>query len=116
MPRTKNKQTDNNFFTDVYEVVRQIPKGRVTSYGAIGKFLGAKSSARMVGWAMYTCPKGLPAHRVVNSSGLLTAKHHFKTPETMANRLRKEGVKVLNDKIQRFNDYFWDPSTELTFD
>jgi methylated-DNA-protein-cysteine methyltransferase-like protein len=116
MPRTKNKQTDNNFFTDVYEVVRQIPKGRVTSYGAIGKFLGAKSSARMVGWAMYTCPKGLPAHRVVNSTGLLTAKHHFKTPDAMANRLRKEGVKVVNDKIQRLNDYFWDPSTELTFD
>lgn len=116
MPRTKNKQTDNNFFTDVYEVVRQIPKGRVTSYGAIGKFLGAKSSARTVGWAMGVSPRDVPAHRVVNSAGLLTAKHRFKTPETMANKLRKEGVKVVGDKIQRFNDYFWDPATELTFE
>lgn len=112
----KKKQSEPNFFDDVYAVVRLIPKGRATSYGAIAHYLGLKSSARMVGWAMYTCPKGLPAHRVVNSSGLLTAKHHFKTPNLMANLLRKEGVKVINDKIQHFNDVFWNPALELSLD
>lgn len=112
----KKKQSEPNFFDDVYAVVRLIPKGRATSYGAIAHYLGLKSSARMVGWAMYTCPKGLPAHRVVNSSGLLTAKHHFKTPTLMANLLRKEGVKVINDKIQHFNDVFWNPALELSLD
>src|SRR5688572_22088295 len=102
-----------NFFEDVYEVVRLIPKGRVTSYGAIAHYLGAKGSARMVGWAMHGCPKDVPAHRVVNSQGLLTGKVHFKTPTTMEKLLLKEGVKVVNDKIQHFNDLLWNPSTEL---
>lgn len=113
MPRTKKPQSTPNFFADVYEVVKLIPKGRVTSYGAIAHYLGVKSSARMVGWAMYGCPKGLPAHRVVNSSGLLTAKHHFKPPSAMQKRLEKEGVVVVKDKIKNYLDFFWDPSKEL---
>ena len=113
MPRIKKKATDNTFFDDVYEVVRLVPKGRVTSYGAIAHFLGAKSGARMVGWAMYGCPRGLPAHRVVNSVGLLTGKHHFKNSTEMQRRLEKEGVTVVKDKIKHFKDVFWDPSREL---
>jgi methylated-DNA-protein-cysteine methyltransferase-like protein len=113
MPRTKKKQTDKNFFTDVFDVARLIPVGRVTSYGAIGQYLGLKSSARMVGWAMHDCPKDVPAHRVVNSKGLLTGKHHFNPPEKMERLLKKEGVKVVNDKIVAFNEVFWNPSTDL---
>jgi methylated-DNA-protein-cysteine methyltransferase-like protein len=113
MPRTKKKPSENNFFEDVYEVVRLIPKGRVTSYGAIGNFLGVKSSARMVGWAMHGCPRGLPAHRVVNSAGLLTGKHHFSPPHMMQSRLEREGIVVKNDKIQNFATRFWDPAKEL---
>lgn len=113
MPRTKKTQSSTNFFSDVYDVARLIPKGRVTSYGAIAHYLGAKSSARMVGWAMHGCPKDVPAHRVVNSAGLLTGKHHFKTPKTMQNRLEKEGIRVVNDKVKNFSDLFWDPSREL---
>lgn len=113
MPRTKKTQSDNNFFSDVYEVVTLIPYGRVTSYGAIAHYLGVKSSARMVGWAMNGCPKSLPAHRVVNSQGLLTGKHHFKTPYMMQQLLEKEGVQVMKDKIVGFTAIFWDPSREL---
>jgi methylated-DNA-protein-cysteine methyltransferase related protein len=113
MPRTKKKQSQSNFFDDVYEVVRLVPKGRVTSYGAIAHYLGVKSSARMVGWAMHGCPKGVPAHRVVNSAGLLTGKHHFKPPRAMQERLEKEGIKVVKDKVKDFVDLFWDPSKEL---
>jgi methylated-DNA-protein-cysteine methyltransferase related protein len=113
MPGMKKTQSTSNFFDDVYEVCRMIPAGRVTSYGAIAHYLGAKSGARMVGWAMHGCPKDVPAHRVVNSSGLLTGKVHFKPPTAMAARLKKEGVKVVNDKIQHFTEVFWDPSTEL---
>ena len=113
MPRSKKTNTRQNFFNDVYEVVKLIPKGRVTSYGAIAHYLGVRSGARMVGWAMNGCPKGVPAHRVVNSQGLLTGKHHFKTPDTMQQRLARERIKVIGDKIQRFNDVFWDPSKEL---
>jgi methylated-DNA-protein-cysteine methyltransferase-like protein len=112
MPGTK-KGKDSNFFADVYEVVKLIPKGRVTSYGAIAHYLGLRSGARMVGWAMHGCPKGVPAHRVVNSAGLLTGKHHFNPPEAMEKRLRREGVKITGDKIQQFNEIFWDPSKEL---
>jgi methylated-DNA-protein-cysteine methyltransferase related protein len=113
MPRTKKTQSSSNFFNDVYEVARLIPKGRVTSYGAIAHYLGTKSSARMVGWAMHGCPRDVPAHRVVNSAGLLTGKHHFKTPATMQNRLEKEGVKVVNDKVKNFSELFWNPAKEL---
>jgi methylated-DNA-protein-cysteine methyltransferase related protein len=113
MARTKKSDSTSNFFADVYEVVKLIPKGRVTSYGAIGKYLGAKSSARMVGWAMHGCPKGVPAHRVVNSAGLLTGKHHFKTPTMMENLLKKEGVKVVNNRVRDFKELLWDPTREL---
>ena len=113
MPRNKKTPTESNFFADVYEVVRMIPKGRVTSYGAIAHFLGVKSSARMVGWAMHGCPKGVPAHRVVNSAGLLTGKHHFKTPDMMQKLLEKEGVKIVKNKVKNFTEVFWNPSTEL---
>lgn len=114
MPARKKSPPTANFFADVYEVVKLIPKGRVTSYGAIAHYLGAKSGARMVGWAMHGCPRGVPAHRVVNSAGLLTGKHHFKDPNTMEARLRKEGVIVVNDKIKHFTDVFWDPTKELS--
>ncbi len=113
MARIKNKQSTDNFFGDVYEVAKLIPKGRVTSYGAIAQYLGLKSSARMVGWAMYGCPRGVPAHRVVNSAGLLTGKHHFKPPPSMQAKLEKEGVKVKNDRVQNFAEVFWDPGKEL---
>ena len=109
----KKTQSEHNFFDDVYAVVRLIPKGRATSYGAIAHYLGLKSSARMVGWAMHACPAGLPAHRVVNSLGLLTGKHHFKPPYMMQQLLEKEGVQVSKDKIVGFADKYWDPSAEL---
>ena len=104
-----------NFFQNVYEVAKLIPKGRVTSYGAIGAYLGAKSSARMVGWAMNgagTDPK-VPAHRVVNHKGLLTGKHHFSHPHLMQELLEKEGIKVENDRVMDFDKLFWDPMKEL---
>ena len=113
MPAKQKNDPTHNFFKDVYEVAKLIPKGRVTSYGAIGHYLGAKSSARMVGWAMHGCPKNVPAHRVVNSQGLLTGKHHFKDPDDMQRRLEKEGITVVKDKVQKFNEVFWNPSTEL---
>jgi methylated-DNA-protein-cysteine methyltransferase related protein len=107
---------DDSFFELVHEIARQIPKGRVTSYGAIAACLGTRMSARMVGWAMNTVPhakKPVPAHRVVNSLGLLTGKHHFNPPEKMQVLLEKEGVKVKNDKVTEFSKIFWDPSKEL---
>lgn len=107
---------DENFFELVYQVARQIPRGRVTSYGAIAAALGAKSSARMVGWAMngagHAKPK-VPAHRVVNRNGMLTGKHHFSPPEKMQALLEKEGIKVKNDTIVNFAAIFWDPAVEL---
>jgi methylated-DNA-protein-cysteine methyltransferase-like protein len=109
---------DESFFELVYEVARQIPKGRVTSYGAIANCLGTKLSARMVGWAMNGAgrvrPK-VPAHRVVNRIGLLTGKHHFSPPGAMERALRKEGIKVKNDKVVEFEKYFWDPLKEIGF-
>jgi len=114
MPRIKKAQSADNFFQNVFEVAKLIPKGRVTSYGAIARYLGMKSSARMVGWALHGCPKDVPAHRVVNSAGLLTGKHHFKPPSAMQRALRKEGVNVKNDQVQKFREVFWDPSIELS--
>ncbi len=103
------------FFDDVYEVVKLIPHGKVTSYGAIANYLGAKGSSRMVGYAMNAAHslKDVPAHRVVNRLGLLTGKHHFKTPSDMQELLEKENIKVSNDKIENFEKYFWDPIKEL---
>jgi methylated-DNA-protein-cysteine methyltransferase-like protein len=110
-----NFKPSYSFFEDVYEVVKLIPKGRVTSYGAIAKYLGTKMSARMVGWAMNAAhtDKKIPAHRVVNRLGLLTGKHHFTPPSSMETRLKKEGVKVVKDKVQDFENCFWDPYLEL---
>jgi len=112
----KGSSTDPSFFADVYDVVRLVPKGRVTSYGAIAGYLGTRMSARMVGWAMNAChavrPK-VPAHRVVNRNGLLTGKHHFSTPAEMEELLLKENVRVINDKVVDFPRLFWDPSKEL---
>lgn len=109
---------DENFFELVFEVARQIPKRRVTSYGAIAACLGTKSSARMVGWAMNGAgrvkPK-VPAHRVVNRLGILSGKHHFSPPGMMEKLLKKEGIKVKNDQVVDFKKLFWDPVEELGF-
>lgn len=111
--KPSKKSPTYNFFEDVYEVAKLIPKGKVTSYGAIANYLGTKGSARMVGWAMHGAPKGVPAHRVLNSSGLLTGKHHFETPDAMQQLLEKEGHKIVKDKLVGFLDKFWDPNKEL---
>lgn len=113
-----------SFFEDVYAVVRLIPKGRVTSYGAIAHYLGSRGSARMVGWAMNQAPgkslpgkslpdNHVPAQRVVNRVGLLSGKHHFGTPDRMQQLLEAEGVTVKDDRVQDFKKLFWDPSVEL---
>jgi len=105
-----------DFFLDVYDVVRLIPKGRVTSYGAIASYLGSKGSSRMVGWAMngsHRIKPAVPAHRVVNRIGMLTGKAHFSDPARMQKLLEKEGIKVKNDSILNFKKYFWDPAREL---
>ncbi|HEU4472426.1 MAG TPA: MGMT family protein [Flavisolibacter sp.] len=107
---------DESFFELVYAVARQIPKGRVTSYGAIAAALGTRLSARMVGWAMNGAHKvspKVPAHRVVNRQGLLTGKMHFAYPEQMQELLEKEGIKVIDDQVQDFGKKFWDPAQEL---
>lgn len=109
-------ESKSNFFDLVYQVARLVPKGRVTSYGAIARYLGAARSARMVGWAMNAAhaqkPK-VPAHRVVNSKGLLSGKHHFGAPDVMQKLLEKEGVKVKEDTVVDFKTKFWNPLTEL---
>ncbi|MCH7409762.1 MGMT family protein [Belliella sp. DSM 111904] len=109
------KRSGENYFDLVYEVVKLIPKGRVSTYGAIANYLGIKSGARMVGYAM-NAAHGLPevpAHRVVNRLGILTGKHHFSSPEMMQNLLENEGVSVEKDQIVGFEQLFWDPSTAL---
>jgi methylated-DNA-protein-cysteine methyltransferase-like protein len=106
---------DYNFYDNVYDVARQIPPGRVTSYGAIASYLGTKGSSRMVGYAMQACGNAqppVPAHRVVNRQGLLTAKFHF-GGDTMQRLLEAEGVKVIDDQVQDFKTVFWDPNVEL---
>jgi methylated-DNA-protein-cysteine methyltransferase-like protein len=126
-PKTKNPaaalnkiqpsgKREESFFELVYEVARQIPYGRVTSYGAIASCLGTKLSARMVGWAMNGADKinpTVPAHRVVNRVGLLSGKHHFKPPEKMEKLLKKEGILVKDDVIVNFKEKFWDPAKEF---
>lgn len=110
-------QKEYSFFEDVFDVVRQVPKGRVTSYGAIANYLGTKLSARMVGWAMnaaHIASPAVPAHRVVNRNGMLSGKAHFGTPTLMEELLKKEKIKVENDKIVDFEKLFWDPVNELT--
>jgi methylated-DNA-protein-cysteine methyltransferase-like protein len=106
---------DYNFFDNVYDVVRQVPKGRVTSYGAIAAYLGSKQSSRIVGYAMLACGKAnppVPAHRVLNRQGLLTGKFHF-GGDTMEQMLQSEGIEVVDNRVQNFKDIFWDPAIEL---
>ncbi len=100
---------EKDFFQQVYDVVRLIPKGRVTSYGAIARYLGTGMSSRMVGWAMKASPPDIPAHRVVNRIGMLTGKHHFENPHRMQELLMEEGIEVVNDQVVLFHDLFWDP-------
>ncbi len=115
LPTTANAKA-YSCFDDVYDVVRQIPKGRVTSYGAIAAYLGTKLSARMVGWAMngaHNVQPKVPAQRVVNRNGMLTGKAHFATPTQMEELLKKDGIAVKNDTVVDFAKRFWDPAVEL---
>jgi methylated-DNA-protein-cysteine methyltransferase-like protein len=110
---------NDSFFEMVFEVVKLIPKGRVTSYGAIAKYLGAARSSRMVGWAMnqsHSQPGIVPAHRVVNRNGLLSGRAHFKPPERMQELLEQEGLVVENHQIQNFTSVYWDPNIELNLE
>lgn len=114
--KPKSLTKEYGFFENVYAVVRKIPKGKVTSYGAIANYLGTKLSARMVGWAMNSAhnvmPK-VPAHRVVNRNGMLTGRIHFATPSKMEELLKKENVLVVDNKIIELERYFWDPAKSL---
>jgi methylated-DNA-protein-cysteine methyltransferase-like protein len=106
----------SDFYQNIYDVVKLIPKGRVTSYGAIAKYLGSAKSSRVVGWAMNNCHQKdatIPAHRVVNKKGTLTGKIHFNTPTLMQELLEKEGVTVINDQVQNFKKVLWNPMDEL---
>jgi methylated-DNA-protein-cysteine methyltransferase-like protein len=116
MRKDTGNGNDNSFFEKVYTIVRRIPAGRVTSYGAIAEYLGTRGSARMVGWAMnssHTRTANIPAHRVVNRVGLLTGKHHFGGLKVMQQLLESEGISVEDDKIVKFEELFWDPKKEL---
>ena len=113
---TPSGKAEHSFFEQVYELVKHVPKGRVTTYGAIAKALGSGLSARMVGWAMNGSHSGhnpVPAHRVVNRNGQLTGKIHFGSPTAMQELLEKEGIAVKNDTVINFRELFWDPATEL---
>jgi methylated-DNA-protein-cysteine methyltransferase-like protein len=107
----KISEQHNDFFEAVWEIVRLIPAGNVTTYGHIARVLGTPKSARMVGWAMNASHKlkDVPAHRVVNRNGLLTGKMHFEHPTTMEERLQQEGIRVVNDQVQNFKTVLWDP-------
>ena len=109
---TKLKSNNDNFFERVYEIVRQIPEGKVTSYGAIAKAIGAARSARMVGWAMNASHnlEDVPAHRVVNRKGLLSGKHHFEGTNLMQQLLENEGIQVVDNQIIDFEKHFWEPN------
>lgn len=114
--KNDSENKNDSFFQSVYEIVKLIPYGKVTSYGAIANYLGSKGSARMVGWAMnasFSATLPIPAHRVVNRNGVLTGKHHFGSPDMMKQLLENEGIEVNDDKILDFNNHFWDPSKEL---
>lgn len=112
----QTKTEDEGFFGKVYYVTRLVPEGRVTTYGAIAKYIGAPGAARMVGWALNNCHTTddfIPAHRVVNRNGMLTGKHHFRHPGLMQQLLEAEGIKVENDTIINFQTVFWDPYCNL---
>ncbi len=109
----------NDLYHTIYEIVKKIPAGRVTSYGAIAACIGTPGAARMVGWAMnasHHLPEFIPAHRVVNRNGLLTGKNHFGSPHVMQELLESEGITVVDDQIVRFGEVFWDPVRELGID
>lgn len=112
-PKPKINRAD--FYRDVYDVVRLIPKGRVSSYGAIARYLGANRAARMVGYAMNNSftEQGVPAHRVVNRNGMLSGKYHFPPERPMAAALEAEGIVVIDDQVQNFKEVYWDPNVEL---
>ncbi len=116
MVRSRGMNDKTRFFEDVHDVVRLVPAGRVTTYGAIAAYLGLKSAARMVGWAMNAAHvvTDVPAHRVVNRNGLLSGKHHFGSPTEMQRLLEAEGVRVVDDQVQDFNKLLWEPLKELT--
>ena len=110
------ESTNKSFFQKVYDVVRLVPKGRITTYGYIAEYIGQRGAARMVGWAMNSAHNiypPVPAHRVVNRKGLLSGKKHFHPPELMAKILNEEGVKVKNDQVMKFNELVWVPMMEL---
>jgi methylated-DNA-protein-cysteine methyltransferase related protein len=110
------KTSDTNFFEKVYNVTRLIPVGRVTTYGAIARYIGAPGASRMVGWALngsHSQEDFIPAHRVVNRNGLLSGKHHFRHPDLMQELLESEGVAVINDQVVNFKSLFWDPYSNL---
>ncbi len=110
------QEMDQDFFTRVYQVVRKVPQGRVTTYGAIARYVGSPQAARMVGWAMnssHAQQEYVPAHRVINRNGTLTGKHHFGGPRVMQELLESEGVEVIDDNVVHFRTLFWDPNTEL---
>lgn len=112
----KLSEKNKDFFDIVYQVVRLIPKGRISTYGAIATYLGKKSGARMVGWAMnasHSQKEKVPAHRVVNRNGLLSGKAHFNPPKKMQKLLESEGIEILNDQVQDFKTHFWNPLLEL---
>jgi methylated-DNA-protein-cysteine methyltransferase-like protein len=112
----KKKKSTESFFDSVFQVARLIPKGRVSTYGAIAEYLGSKLSARMVGWAMNAAGSAnppVPAHRVVNRNGMLSGKHHFATPTLMEELLHKEKIKVIDDRIEDFKTLYWEPAKEL---
>ena len=116
LPEVKKPDAEYSFFENVYSVARLIPKGRVTSYGAIAKYLGTAKSARLVGYAMngaHGQKPPVPAHRVINRNGLLTGRHHFNPPEAMQERLEAEGVKVEEHQVVDFEKLFWDPMKHL---
>lgn len=112
----KLSEKNKDFFQQVYQVVRLIPEGRVTSYGAIARYLGSGKSSRIVGWAMnasHSQKEYVPAHRVVNRLGLLTGKNHFSNPNQMQNLLEQEGVVIKKNRVQNFKELFWNPILEL---
>jgi methylated-DNA-protein-cysteine methyltransferase related protein len=116
MRTSKKLKNEDNFFNKVYSVTRLVPFGRVTSYGAIARYLGTAQSSRMVGWALNSSHQMhdfIPAHRVVNRNGLLTGKHHFGGENLMQQLLENEGIQVENDRVIEFDKHFWDPGNEL---
>lgn len=112
----RQKEENKDFFSRVYEIAKLVPHGRVTTYGAIARCIGSPQAARMVGWAMNQAnshPEFIPAHRVVNRTGLLSGKHHFGGPRVMQELLESEGVRIEDDRVENFSSLFWDPCSEL---